>query len=235
MAAARRPFRTGGRGDGELRRTAGVAIVCPASGLRIRNLDGDREFWVAADPRSDDLAASDAIAEMACTVLRALVVTGIERTDGTPTIPDKSAGSDRALEFRVGCVHLLVRVDRVARLIEVPCAPLPLVRPLVLGLGFDDDRPVICVALSRRTAASDGAMVKAVLLTTATRVGWALCIDEVFNLISVVEISPIDRAAAKSPLPPWVRRARTADGRAVGWIDADDMIRDLAARREIAR
>jgi hypothetical protein len=172
---------------------------------------------------------------MARSVLRVLVVIGDERTDASSTIHGSAAITERALELRVGRVHLLVRVDRVARIIEIPCAPLPLARPLVLGLGFDDDRPVVCITLGPPQPLNENPIVKAVLLTTPASIGWALCIDEVFNLISVVELSPVERGPAGSQRPPWVRRARTADGRVVGWIDADDMVRDLASREEIAR
>ena len=171
---------------------------------------------------------------MACTVLIAPTVIGDEPNQGATTFHGSTAVTERALEVRVGCVHLVVRVDRVARIIEVPCAPLPMARPLVLGLGFDDDRPVVCISLSRQQRSDDDAIVKAVLLTTPARVGWALSVDEVFSLTTIVELSAMDRGATRGQLPPWVRRARTADGRVVGWIDADAMVRDLAEPEVVA-
>jgi len=151
-------------------------------------------------------------------------VTGDQvKADAKPKTGDDAI--ERALHFRVGRAHLLLRLDRVARVIEVPCAPLPLTRPLVLGLGYDEDRPVVCVSLTKTRPSRDNAVVKAVLLTTTARVGWALCIDEVFTLVTVTQL---ERAAASNNLPPWVGRARTPDGRTLGWIDADVMVSELS-------
>jgi chemotaxis signal transduction protein len=140
---------------------------------------------------------------------------------------------ERALEFRIGKVHLAMDLTRVDRVIEVPWAPLPLVRPLVLGLGFDDDRPIVCVSLAKAHAGGDDAVVKAILLAGAARVGWALCVDEVFSLI---QVSPLEPGAEhdRGKLPRWIGRARCGDGRTVGWIDADVMMRDLGHGEEAA-
>ena len=137
----------------------------------------------------------------------------------------------RALEFRVGRVHLVMRLDLVARLIEVPYAPLPLTRSLVLGLGFDDSRPVVCVSLTRHGVVEAGAVIRAVLIRSPGRLGWALCADEVYQLTSIAHFDHVD---TPEKLPRWVGRARTLDGRTLGWIDAEVMMHDLASGAEVA-
>lgn len=136
-----------------------------------------------------------------------------------------TTGDERALEFRIGRARLAVRLDRVARVIEVSYAPLPLAHPLVIGIGFEDARPLVCVALTRARPAAAGATTRAVLLDLPGQIGWALCIDEVFSLSQLVRWE----LGGQSKLPAWVGRARTSDGRTVGWIDPDGMIGDLSA------
>jgi chemotaxis signal transduction protein len=136
---------------------------------------------------------------------------------------------ERALEFRIGKVHLAMDLARVDRVVEVPWAPLPLVRPLVLGLGFDADRPIVCVSLIK--GRGEPANVKVVLLAGATRVGWALVVDEVYSLILVTTLAA---GPDKGHLPRWVCRARSDDGRTLGWIDADLMVRDLADAEDVS-
>jgi chemotaxis signal transduction protein len=133
----------------------------------------------------------------------------------------------RALEFRVGRPQLAIRLDQVARVIELPCVALPRTNPLVRGVGFEDARTIVFVSLTRDAVAANGAVVRAVLLQTSGRVGWALCIDEVLDLITVTQLATPDR---DHKLPRWVRKARTTDARMIGWIDADVLVRELAGQ-----
>ncbi len=130
-----------------------------------------------------------------------------------------------ALELRVGRARVAVPVSVIARVLGLQYAPLPLAHRLVVGLGFADSRAIVCVALTPASPGADSAT--AVLFDTQGRVGFALCIEEALALVKVISI---ERGPVQEHLPSWVRRARTADGRALGWIDADQLVEELHAR-----
>jgi hypothetical protein len=113
----------------------------------------------------------------------------------------------------------------IARVMEVQYGPLPLAHRLVVGLGFDERRAIVCVSLTPTRTQADS--TKAVLFETAGRIGFGLCIDEALELVEVVRV---ERGAAQVNLPVWVRRARTSDGRTLGWIDADLLIAEFSNR-----
>jgi hypothetical protein len=135
----------------------------------------------------------------------------------------------RALELRVGRVRIALPVSGISRVLALACAPLPLAHRLVAGLGFHDARAIVCVTLTPSRLGAD--TVKVVLLDSPGRVGFGLCIEEALDL---VEIVAIDRGAVQASLPRWVRRARTADGRTLGWIDSEVLIDELSARQRVA-
>jgi hypothetical protein len=131
----------------------------------------------------------------------------------------------RALELLVGRAHVALPVAMIARVIDVRYAVLPLAHRLVVGLGFDDVRTIVCISLTPARVSPD--TTKAVLLDTQGRVGFGFCIDEALELVDVVRV---ERGTVQASLPRWVRRAHTSVGRTLGWIDADILIDELSAR-----
>jgi len=133
-----------------------------------------------------------------------------------------------ALELRVGRAHVAIPVGVIARVVALQYAPLPLAHRLVVGLGFAESRAIVCVSLTPMRPGEDTAT--AVLFDTRGSVGFGLCIEEALELVSVVAV---ERGTVQAHLPSWLRRARTSDGRALGWIDADRLVDELHARPEV--
>jgi hypothetical protein len=109
---------------------------------------------------------------------------------------------------------------------------LPLATRLVGGVGFHAGRAIVCVALARRPSGEDGPhMSHAVILGGAAlgaiggEVGWAIAVDETFRFVHATALA---RGAADERLPSWIGRARTDDGRTIGWIDGAAMLADVA-------
>jgi hypothetical protein len=128
----------------------------------------------------------------------------------------------RALELMIGRARVAVPVTSISRVVDVTYGALPLTHPLVLGLGFDEARPIVCIAIVRTDVVATN--TKAVLFETESRLGYGLCIDEALDIGDVIQV---ERNTAQTHLPRWVRRARTIDGRLLGWIDADVLIDEL--------
>lgn len=131
----------------------------------------------------------------------------------------------RALEMMIGRARIAVPVTHIARVIAVDYSALPLAHQLVVGLGFDNARPIVCVSLTATRPVA--ATTKAVLFETTSRLGFGLCIDEALDLVDVVQV---ERGGAQANLPRWVQRARTADGRTIGWIDTAALVGELTDR-----
>jgi hypothetical protein len=134
----------------------------------------------------------------------------------------------RALELLVGRARIVVPVRLIARVIALAYEPLPLAHRLVVGLGFEHTRTVVCVSLtpSRAVGPGPGATTKAVLFESKTPLGYGLCIDEALDLVDIVQV---ERGTVQPNLPRWVRRARTSEGRTLGWIDAEILVDELSA------
>src|SRR5687767_8532160 len=92
--------------------------------------------------------------------------------------------SSRALELLIGRARVAVPITFIARVIAVTYGSLPLAQRLVAGIGFDEQRAIVCVSLTAARVAS--ATSKAVLFDTRTRVGFGLCIDDALELVDVV-------------------------------------------------
>jgi hypothetical protein len=129
----------------------------------------------------------------------------------------------RALELQVGKARVAIDLDRVDRIVETLCAPMPMAHRLVCGIGFDDRRPIVCIVLSGKTAASAAQPVTAVLLACDGAVRWALCADQVLGVVLLVERS----AVVDERLPRWIGRARSGDGRVLAHIDSAQMVLDI--------
>ena len=129
----------------------------------------------------------------------------------------------RALELQVGKARVVIGLPHVDRIIETACMPMPLAHPLVRGIGFEDERPIVCVVLSGKTGERDPHQVTAVLLAGAGAVTWAVCADQVVGVIPVVE-----RSTTTDPrLPRWLGRVRTSDGRVLAWLEPSVMVADI--------
>ena len=132
----------------------------------------------------------------------------------------------RALELQVGKARVAVSLDRIDRVVETPCARLPNSHALVRGIGFDGERPIICVFLGRRAEDQPGD-VTAVLLLGGGEARWAICADRMLGVVTVAERS----TKTDTRLPRWLHRARTSEGHAVAWLDPELMIRDIGGER----
>lgn len=134
------------------------------------------------------------------------------------------ASPQRALEVRIGRERLAVPVHAIARVLPMQYAPLPLAHQLVIGVGFDAARTIVCISMSSFRA--PGEETTAVLFESAGSIGYGLCIEEALEL---VDVTAVDRGTVPASHPRWVRRAHTADGRMLGWIDAAVLIDDITA------
>jgi len=129
----------------------------------------------------------------------------------------------RALELQIGKARVVVDLDRVDRIIETVCTPLPMAHALVRGIGFDERRPIVCVVLSGKTADPAPKMITAILLAGGGVVTWALCADQVHGVVPLVERS----TTADQRLPRWLRRVRSQDGRLLAQLDPTQMALDI--------
>lgn len=129
----------------------------------------------------------------------------------------------RALELQVGRARVVVDLAQVDRIVETTCTPMPMSHPLVRGIGFEDDRPIVCVVLSGRPAGTEAHRITAVLLAGAGPVAWALCADRVLGVVPLVGRS----TAIDTRWPRWLSRVRSQDGRTLANLDAVRMILDI--------
>jgi hypothetical protein len=143
------------------------------------------------------------------------LVRGVDRTSFEPHIAT-------AIELQVGKARIAVGLTLIDRIIETPCTPMPLTHALVRGIAFDDQRPIVCVFLGRKTTETPPT-ITAVILSHGGPVAWALCADKVYGVVPVIERS----ALVDARLPSWLARVRAADGRLLAWLDPELMIRDI--------
>jgi hypothetical protein len=129
----------------------------------------------------------------------------------------------RALELQVGKARVVIGLEQVDRIVEMVCTPMPMAHPLVCGIGFDEQRPVVCVVLTGKTANPAPRMVTAVLLARGGPVAWALCADRVHGVVPLVGRSP----AIDARWPRWLSRVRSSDGRTLAHFDSAQMVLDI--------
>jgi chemotaxis signal transduction protein len=147
------------------------------------------------------------------------------------------------LECRVGKAPIVVPVAHVAQIIEYETSPLPLTRRWITGVGIHGERLVMTVGLVTDAAGKPPAVrrrTKGILLNTpddgaragrpgrASAIAWALEVQEVLVLVRATLIERRRSAPRAGELPPWIARARTADGRSMGWIDVPAMLADFS-------
>lgn len=136
------------------------------------------------------------------------------------------------LECHVGRASLIVPADRVENIIEVRLSPSPpLARKWVGGLGIHMGKCVVSISLMPANAderSLPSRQTSGVLCRVAeSEVGWML---EVAKVKSFIRVKPVKRAPqqANQQLPAWIGAAQTQDGRSVGLLDVELMVRELA-------
>lgn len=129
----------------------------------------------------------------------------------------------RALELQIGKARVAIDLDQVDRVIETVCTPMPMAHRLVRGIGFDDKRPIVCVALSGKLAHPSAEQVTAVLLVGAGSVVWAVCADHVLGVVPLVGRSTVPDAR----LPRWLTRVFSKDGRSLAHVNSVQLVVDI--------
>ena len=129
----------------------------------------------------------------------------------------------RALELQIGKARVAIDLDQVDRVVETVCTPMPMAHRLVRGIGFDDKRPIVCVALSGKPAHPSAEQVTAVLLVGAGSVVWAVCADHVLGVVPLVGRSTVPDAR----LPRWLTRVFAKDGRSLAHVNGGQLVLDI--------
>ena len=169
---------------------------------------------------------------------------GDVRDDGavSTSAAARPSGLTAGLECRVGKAPIVVPVEHVAQIIEYETSPLPLTRRWITGVGLHGDRLVMTVGLMADAVVRPKAerrRTRGVLLTAqlhlddsrdkTPRIAWALEVQEVLVLVRAEVIEQKRGIPRVGDLPPWIARARTNDGRSIGWIDVPAMLSDLTS------
>lgn len=129
----------------------------------------------------------------------------------------------RALELQVGKARVVIGIEQIDRIIELVCTPMPMAHPLVCGIGFEAQRPIVCVVLTGKNPDPAPRTVTAVLLAGEGPVAWALCADGVHGVVPLVARSH----AIDARWPRWLSRVRSADGRTLAHFDSAQMVLDI--------
>ena len=129
----------------------------------------------------------------------------------------------RALELQVGKARVVIGLDQVDRIVETTCTPMPMAHPLVRGIGFDQQRAIVCVVLSGRTTDPAPQLITAVLLVGGGPVAWAVCADQVHGVVPLVGRSTVVEAR----WPRWLSRVRSQDGRTLAQLDGAQMALEI--------
>ena len=129
----------------------------------------------------------------------------------------------RALELQIGKARVAIDLDQVDRVVETVCTPMPMAHRLVRGIGFDDKRPIVCVALSGKLAHAVAEAITVVLLVGAGPVVWAVCADHVLGVVPLVGRSTVPDAR----LPRWLTRVFSKDGRSLAHVNGAQLVLDI--------
>jgi hypothetical protein len=129
----------------------------------------------------------------------------------------------RALELQVGKARVVLGLEQIDRIVELVCTPMPMAHPLVCGIGFEGQRPIVCVGLTGKSTDPAPRTVTAVLLAGNAPVAWALCADRVHGVVPLVARSN----AIDARWPRWLSRVRSADGRTLAHFDGVQMVLDI--------
>jgi chemotaxis signal transduction protein len=156
-----------------------------------------------------------------------------------PTSISPAANADAGpliagLECRVGKAPIVVPVEHVAQIVELEISPLPLTRRWISGVALHDNRLVMVAGLVGATEASAAAALgerrvsKVILLhAPEAKTSWALEVKDVLIVVRASIIERKGRPTRVGDLPSWIGRARSADGRSLGWIDVPAMLAEL--------
>lgn len=132
----------------------------------------------------------------------------------------------------MGRARIAVPSELVDSIIEMELAPAPpLARNWVGGLGYHEKKVVVCVSLVPQSATAKVPMkrtVKGVLCRVKdSDVLWMLEVGVVRAFVQV-KLLPPRAPAPNEPVPSWIVGAVTADRKAVGLVDVESMVRELA-------
>lgn len=140
-------------------------------------------------------------------------------TYGGPVHGETSLEMLRGLACEVGATRVAVPTDHVDQIIEYElCSPLPLAKRWIGGLGIWERRVLASIALDAPASAQQPRRRKAkgvLLRQPQWDIEWALEISAVAGFVEV-KLQP---ATSKSAGPPFLRRAASADGRPIAWLD----------------
>jgi hypothetical protein len=165
---------------------------------------------------------------------------GYDRSDALRGLPVSSQPAGTlGLECVIGGHRFALPAESVAQIVEYDVSPLPHAGRWVAGLGLLGTRVLVSVALTAQRGGARGRRsTKGVLLNApSSPVGWALEVSEVSSFVhaqvGTAGAPPRLRegsllSTAKRDVPSWLERARTSDGRTIGWIDALELVRALS-------
>lgn len=131
-----------------------------------------------------------------------------------------------ALECVIGRAHAVVPASCVQSVVELALStPPPLSRKWVGGLAFHQDRAVVCVSLFGAAAARTAGTRKGVLCQVQhSDIGWMVEVTTVLSFLQVQAVA----STASADTPPWLTAAQTREGRMLGYVDVEGMVRALA-------
>src|SRR5262245_59835518 len=140
-------------------------------------------------------------------------------------------GVREGLECHVGRAAIAVPVASVDQIIECGVAsPAPLVKPWISGMGTHAGRFVVCVSLlgAPRAALPQRRSVKGILFRESNRGGgrFLLEVSSVESMVRVGSLRP-PRELPERSLPAWLLEGSTADGRNLGFVDVEALLREL--------
>jgi chemotaxis signal transduction protein len=133
----------------------------------------------------------------------------------------KSGESHSGLECVIGGERVVVPIEHTGQIVEYKVSPPPpLAHAWFAGLGIALGRVLPSVTLQSSSATSVRT-AKGVLMQAA-QTEWLLEVDVIGGIVEVV----LAREAPTSRLlcpPSWLTRATTADGRALVWLDTQQI------------
>lgn len=141
-----------------------------------------------------------------------------------------SAGATETLGLAcvTGGHHLAIAAGSVAQIVEYEVAPLPHASRWVAGLGVMGAKVLVSIALAGPARAAPGSgrrTTKGVLLNApSSAIGWALEVSDVSSFVRA-DVSPSPAPPGGRDLPAWIARAKTAEGKTIGWVDAEALVR----------
>jgi hypothetical protein len=146
------------------------------------------------------------------------------------TRSERAGGYVAGLECLVGDGRVVIPMSVVEQVIEYDVSPLPLARKGVRGLGMHAGALVVSIGVDGTIAvgATGHRKTKGVLLRALpSPVRWAV---EVIDAVAFVELDEARASRSSDPASPWLRTAKSREGREVSWLDASRFVSELSER-----